>query len=59
MEPRFISLADKIDQMKVIGELILKDYQGIPAIERNMKRILASLRILELNICDPVRLEKQ
>ncbi len=38
--------------MKRIGEAIAQEYKEIPAVDRNIKRILASLRILELDVSD-------
>lgn len=58
MESQIAPLVEKIYQMKAIGEQIAKDYKEIPAVDRNIKRILASLRILELDICDPAQLKK-
>lgn len=42
---------DAILELKTAGE-------GIPALERNAARMLASLKILEINCCDVVQLEE-
>lgn len=52
------TLASKINELKRIGEEIAKEYKEVPAVDRNTKRILASVRILELNISDLLGINK-
>ncbi|MEO0272893.1 MAG: hypothetical protein ABIM30_07380 [candidate division WOR-3 bacterium] len=59
MELSIDILAKKIREMKEIGEAITKEYGEIPSVERNIKRVLASLRLLELNICDLTQIQKE
>jgi hypothetical protein len=44
----------KIQTMKGVAEELQGMAETIPAVARNMVRILASIRMLEINICDLV-----
>jgi hypothetical protein len=44
----------KIQTMKGVAEELQEMGEPIPAIARNMVRILASIRMLEINMCDLV-----
>ena len=47
---------DKIRSMKTEAEELTRLGEMFPAIEKNMNRILASIKMLELNISDVVDL---
>jgi len=51
-------MGERIRELRRVAEE-LKDIGGdIEAVRRNVERILASVRILELNICDVEDLER-
>ena len=53
MNTKIIKEIDKkIKKLRIIAEDIGKHGGEIEAVKRNTKRILASIRMLELNICD-------
>ena len=43
----------EIEKLKSIVEELRTDSQGIPALDRNLVRIAASVKMLELNFLDP------
>jgi predicted component of type VI protein secretion system len=43
---------DLIQQMHHLADELKKKAGGIQAVERNLDRILANIKMLELNICD-------
>ncbi len=43
---------ERIQQMRQLAEELREKGKGIQAVERNVDRILASIRILELNVSD-------
>lgn len=43
-------LADRIRQLRQIAEELRRKGEGIETLERNVDRILASVRLLEINI---------
>lgn len=45
-------LAAKIRECRALAEEIMKDGGEIEAVRRNAKRMLTSLKMLELNVCD-------
>jgi len=45
-------LADRIRQLRQIAEELREKGEGIETLERNVERILASVRLLEINISD-------
>lgn len=45
-------LADRIRQLRQIAEELRQKGEGIETLERNVDRILASVRLLEINISD-------
>jgi hypothetical protein len=47
-----LSLYEKIGRLRALAEEILRAGNGIPAVERNVKRILAGVAMLERNISD-------
>jgi len=58
MEERLKEMGERIRELRRVAEE-LKDSGGdIEAVRRNVERILASVRILELNICDVEDLER-
>ena len=46
----------QIKKLRVITENIAKQGNEIESVKRNTKRILASIKMLELNICDIIDL---
>ena len=48
-----------IRAMQTTAELLLAGSKQFPALNRNVRRIQAGLKMLELNICDLVELEKR
>ena len=43
---------ERIQKMRQLAEELREEGRGIQAVERNVDRILASIRILELNVSD-------
>jgi hypothetical protein len=43
---------DLIQRMHHLADELKKKAGGIQAVERNLDRILASIKMLELNVCD-------
>jgi hypothetical protein len=48
-----------IRAMQSTAEDLLTGSEHFPALNRNLRRIQASLKMLELSVCDPVDLEKR
>ena len=46
----------RIKAIRKAAEELKKEYAGIPAVERNASRILASVKMLEINISDVLML---
>jgi hypothetical protein len=46
------AMAQLIQQMRHDAEALLEKSHGIQAVERNLNRLLASIRMLELNVSD-------
>ena len=46
------AMVELIGQMRRSAEALQKQSQGIQAVERNLDRLLASIKMLELNISD-------
>ncbi len=51
-------MANHIDQIRKTTEELQKMGKDLPAVEKNTSRILASVKMLELNISDPVELSR-
>ena len=49
-------MADNIGLLRKTTEALRKMGKDLPAVEKNTNRILASIKMLELNIIDPVEL---
>lgn len=49
-------MADNIGLLRKTTEALRKMGKDLPAVEKNTSRILASIKMLELNISDPVEL---
>lgn len=49
----------KIRTMQSIAEELRSISEQFPALNRNIRRIQASLQMLEIDICDPVELESR
>lgn len=47
-------VADLILEIENRAQRLLEEARGIQAVERNARRILASTRLLKLNICEPL-----
>jgi len=52
MEYDLKTLDEKIKTLRKTAEEIDQLGEGIEAVKRNVKRILASTKMLEINICD-------
>lgn len=48
----FHEVCEIIEQMRKMTESLKKKGEGVEAVERNADRILASIKMLELNITD-------
>ena len=59
MDERLIMLSEKIRDLRGISEEILTIGGDIPALTKNMKKILANIKMLELNFSDLVELERK
>ena len=46
------ALAQIIEEIETAANGLIEKAQGIPAIERNADRILASTKMLKINVCD-------
>ena len=55
MNPVDEKVAQEIERLKSVIEELRNLNQGIPALDRNLTRIAASVRMLELNFVDPVK----
>ncbi len=51
-------MADNIGLLRKTTEALRKMGKDLPAVEKNTNRILASVKMLELNISDPVELSR-
>jgi hypothetical protein len=50
------SMADDIQNMRTIAEHLKETGKGIETIDRNLTRILSSIRLLEMNVSDVVKI---
>ncbi len=46
----------KIKELLKLARELEEVGRGIPAVEKNLKRVMASLHMMELNVCDPLAL---
>jgi hypothetical protein len=51
-----LQMADNICQLRQTAEALRAMGKKLPAVDKNTARILASIKMLELNICDPAEL---
>ena len=49
----------KIQHMKQAAEALAKDVEALPALSKNLQRILVSIKMLELNVSDVCELEAE
>jgi len=54
----FDQLKEQIKQLKSSAEILDKTGKEIPAVARNMVRIMASVKMLELNIVDVLEIKE-
>ncbi len=47
-----LTMRDKIEQMKTLSGELKKLSNGIPAVDCNLTRIMASINMLEINVSD-------
>ena len=47
----------EVRRIKSTAEKLCRMGENFPALARNAQRILASVKMLELNICDPISLD--
>lgn len=57
-EERLRAIEAKIKGLRKEAEELLALADGIEAVKKNAERVLASVRILELNVCDPLSLKE-
>jgi hypothetical protein len=53
---RLESMAEEIQKMRHMAEHLKEKGKGIGSVECNLERILSSIRLLELNISDIVKI---
>lgn len=51
-------LAESIDQLRLSAERVKARGRGNPSVERNVERILVSIKILENNVCEILKAER-
>ena len=54
----FDQIKEQIKQLKSSAEILDKTGKEIPAVARNMVRIMASVKMLELNIVDALEIKE-
>lgn len=57
--PHMEEIGQKIRLMQTAAKELLDRSEDIPALNRNMTRIMASLKMLEINICDVLDISDQ
>ena len=59
MDPEILrGMREKIYQMKTMAQALEASSGQFPGIARNAKRALASIKMMELNLCDVMELEE-
>lgn len=53
MDPRVKTISIEIEKIKAAINRLDGLSNGLPALERNLRRITASIKMLELNFVDP------
>lgn len=53
MESTIEKIAEEIEKLKAMVDDLRSLSQGIPSLDRNLVRIAASVKMLELNFVDP------
>ncbi|MBA3011964.1 MAG: hypothetical protein KKF12_05370 [Proteobacteria bacterium] len=48
----FLDMHQKIQKMKALALALESDAEGFPGIGKNVKRVLASIKMMEFNLCD-------
>jgi hypothetical protein len=51
-EELLLAMQDKIEQMKTLAKELKELSNGVPAVDCNLKRITASINMLEINVSD-------
>lgn len=54
---RLLAMNEKILEMKALALALESEADQFPGIAKNTKRVLASIKMLELNLCDAVSLD--
>ena len=54
----FVQLKEQIKQLKSSAEILGETGKEIPAVARNIVRIMASVKMLELNIVDALEIKE-
>ena len=55
---QLIALKNQIKQLKTTAEQLAGTGRDIPSVARNMSRVLASIKMLELGFVDPLEMEE-
>ncbi|MCS7280101.1 MAG: hypothetical protein NZ583_00520 [Desulfobacterota bacterium] len=59
MDETLLKLSEKIRDLRSTSEEMLKIGGHIQTVNKNLKKILANIKMLELNITDLVELERE
>jgi len=57
--PDIFVLNNKIQQIKLLLKELQQEAENFPAISKNSKRALASLKMMEFSVCDLVELNSR
>jgi hypothetical protein len=55
-EELLLAMRDKIEQMKTLSKELKELSNGVPAVDCNLTRIMASINMLEINVSDLAKL---
>ncbi len=59
MDETLAKLSERIRELRRLSEETLKIGGHIQTVNKNVKKILANIKMLELNVCDLVELEEE
>ncbi len=58
LQPELEKLDNKIQELKQAAQAVSEMADRFPAIKRNAARVLTSIKMMEINVCDVVRLTR-